>query len=234
MTNKPVQQNKDQLKSNIKLQPSSIKNNVNKSINKPFKAKKIGLTYFLTWGGLAALSVGGLSVVIVQQGGIDDAIQIAKFKNINRQVALNRLPSSDKLATAAIPNTKINKEPILPEAVAINAVKKPLDFQPYVKDGAKTSVIMSNNNSFSAFLGRSDNKNNIINLWYGIKREQAELVSDHKAAYYFDKETDQYNLLVGNFSDLNQVLKFCAQLKFYDIACKYNHKYTDIQTSMIN
>lgn len=242
----PPEQKTNELKlqSNIKLRPESehfaLPENASKKVN------KLSWSYFFSWVLVATLSVAGLTMVVINEGGVENAIKTASFKNLNRQIARNNFAvGGDNFPTASIPTGGLNSgslsqklrmvrpvalQPILsPKSPTI--ISTPLNSEIKANNGARKSTIKTT--YFSVFLGQSANKSAVINLWYEIKNKNIDLFSDHTAGYYYDAYEKSYNLVVGKFSDLSQSLKYCAELKFYDIACKYDSTFVNLQLTSI-
>ena len=209
-------------KTNIKIKPLDTKFDKYKTDKQ--KVRHIGNYYYLSWGLVAAMSVIGLSALVANEGGVKKAIQTANFNKLNRQISENEFAGpTDNLPTASIP-----------KATTSNGATKPLDFKPYVNREAKNSSAVIGTTYFSAYLGQSNSKSNLLDLWYSTRGKNPELFNGQDAFYYFDSQNSNYKLVVGKFTDLGQTLKFCAELKFYDISCKYDSKYTNLKTTMID
>lgn len=251
------------LESNIKMKPQ------NQSFNAPkssvTKSSKMNVSYYLSWGAVAVLSIAGVSAVVLNEGGVKDAIRTAGFNKINRQIAENKFSNSngaDNIPTASIPKTITGTNRVQGTRVVVVPTSRkvattqaiPLASQPVVTIQKQPIVIstptrstklpqskeLGQNNAaigttyFSVFLGQSSGKANIISLWYSIKSQNEALFAPHQAAYYYDAKLKSYNLVVGKFTNLGQSLKYCAELKFNDIACKYDSKFANLQTTSID
>lgn len=220
----------DDLVSNIKILPIDVNF---KSATKKHKttSQRIGYLYFLSWGALALVSVTSLTLVIANEGGISNAVKTASFNKINRQIANNRFGTGDSIVTASIPNknSKDNVE-------QTSSIKK----TPTIVEDVNFDNLPENSSTiigttyFSAYLGQSPDKGALIDLWYTTKNGHADLFAEHRASFYYDKVTDNYKLVVGKFTDLGETLKFCALLKFNNIACQYDVKFVNLNTMMIN
>lgn len=215
-----------QLKTNIKTRPKPAK------IDSPKNSKKLPFrvsgNYYMSWAIVAAISVAGLSAVVMREGGIDDAMRTASFNKINRQIAENKFSAgADDLPTASIPQG-INASPD-------QQIQQPsLEINQAASELAKNSSLIESQIYYSVFLGQGGSKSAVLDLWYTIKSENSGLFSTHKAAYYYDNVDAVYNLVVGEFENLGLSLQFCAELKFNDIACKYDSKFANLQTTSID
>lgn len=223
----PKPKNKS-LKSNIRIQPEHV--DFGDAKHKDTQNLKVSRNYFLSWALVAAVSVTTLSIVVLSEGGIDDAIKTAGFKNINRQLAKNNFAKgSDNLPTASISTGGVNLQNS--QSFPIRTVNNNISF---VNEQAKNSRILSNQTSYSVFLGQGNNDSTVLNLWYSIKNQEPSLFAGHEASYYYDKKEVVYKLMIGDFDSLSLALQFCAKLKFNDIACKYDAKFVNLQTTLID
>ncbi len=218
--------------SNIKIAP--LTEEFKSHTKKPYKPVYISRFYFLSWAILAGISVLTLSGIVINQGGVENTLKMAKFNKINRQIDESRFNLTvDNLPTASIIPLAQNRQTSVISPVTIAAT--PIEgFGFNISDDAKNSSKVISTTYFSAFLGRSDNKSNVLDLWYAIKQKTPELFEQQQAAYYFDEPNNNYNLIVGKFNDLTQTLQFCAELKFHDIYCKYDAKFTNLKITMID
>lgn len=230
MNNKNHQKSSDnsELDSNIKILPAPV--DFRMPQNKRGKGNKVGLIYFLSWGAVAAVSIVSLSMVVVIEGGVQNAIQTAAFNKLNRQIENNGLMRGDNLPTASIPTGAGSIVKTTDSVPTDQFTKSANNFTPF--DEPENDVIGAT--YFSVFLGKSTSESTILDLWYATKSKSPMLFGQHAAAYYFDKETGVYNLVVGRFIDLNQTLQFCAELKFHDISCQYDEKFVNLKTVSID
>lgn len=216
------------LKSNIKLKPNTTEVRPPKSRKKlPFSVSGY---YFLSWAIVASLSVASLTTIVMNEGGVNDAIKTASFNKINRQISENNfLVGTDSLPTASIPQgtdgSDIGGGNNLPSATNNRGVR--------VNSGAKASRIVENK-TYSVFLGQGGSQSGILDLWYSIKNQNTELFISQKAGYYYNDIDGVFNLVVGEFTSLGKSLQFCAELKFNDIACRYDDKFSNLQTTLIH
>lgn len=211
------------LDSNIKSHPSNVEYKMPQS--KRAKHNKIGLMYFLSWGALAVFSITSLSVIVLNEGGINEAIQTAAFNKLNRQINENRFLGGDSLPTASI---TLGGKTSAANSVDVAERDK---FIPFGEDDSSSLI---GSTYFAVYLGQSDSKAKILDLWYQTKSKNSMLFGLHEAAYHYDKDSGKYNLVVGKFVDLNQSIQFCAELKFNDISCQYDEKYVNMQPISIN
>ncbi|MCJ8322307.1 MAG: hypothetical protein HRU29_10430 [Rhizobiales bacterium] len=211
------------LNSNIKSHPANVEYKMPK--NKRTKHNKVGMMYFLSWGAMAVFSIASLSVIVLNEGGVNNAMQTAAFNKLNRQITENRFLGGDSLPTASIT--------LGGRSNSVNSVTVP-NKNKFIPFGEEATATVIGSTYFAVYLGQSDSKAKILDLWYQTKSKNSMLFGLHEAAYHYDKASGKYNLVVGKFVDLNQTIQFCAELKFNDIACQYDEKYVNMQTTSIN
>lgn len=215
-------------KSRVKRMASNIKSRpLMTDLHLPDKKDKVSNRvsnyYFLSWVLAAVISIGTVGGLVISEGGFDNAIKTANFNKLNRQIAGNNFSAGgDNLPTASITNIS------LPVSNAAPA------FTPNIGKGAASSSLVEEKNYYSVFLGQGNSTSTILDLWYSIKNQNVELFTDHEAGYYYDDVNDVYNLVVGKFGGLSLSLQFCAELKFNEIACKYDNEFANLQTTSID
>lgn len=225
----PQKSRQKKIGSNIKSQPREA--DLRLPRKKDQSSNRVSRYYFLSWVMVAALSVGMLGGLVINEGGVDNAIRTANFKKLNRQIAENRFSvGSDSLPTASIngPGVAVGSPNIV-----IPRAKVPA-FTPNIGAGAANSSMVEEERYYSVFLGQGNSSSTILDLWYSIKNQNVDLFGSHEAGYYYDEIEGVYKLVVGKFDSLGLSLQFCAELKFNEIACKYDSEFANLQTTLID
>ena len=181
------------IRSNIKSRPREADLGLPHKKNKT--SNRVSPYYFLSWVMAAAVCMGTVGGVVINEGGVDNAIRTASFKKINRQIEENKFTVGvDNLPTASI-NVGGGVNVMTPKSIA------PV-FVPNIGNGADNSILIEEKSYYSVFLGQGNSSSTILDLWYSIKNQNVDLFGSHEAGYYYDDVDGVYKLVVGKFNSL--------------------------------